>query len=199
MAQVEFDLRQIRVKLIAPKQLFIGEKMLVMNKMKAALVLAMMTGLSACGGGSDEGGGGDPADVPLSAAPALVQQYAGLFNSARAQARTCGSVSAPAVPALEKWNPKMQQAAQKHADDMARNNFFSHTGSDGSDADSRNKSFGYQGLTVVENAAGGRGSPQAIMNAWMQSQGHCLGIMAELARSVALAQSGKYTVMVFGD
>lgn len=171
-----------------------------MKKINNLVAMAALLSLAACGGGDSGGGsGGDPADVPLSAAPALVQQYAGLFNSARAQARTCGSVSTPAVPALEKWNPKMQQAAQKHADDMTRNNFFSHTGSDGSDADSRNKSFGYTGLTVVENAAAGFRSPQAVMNAWMQSQGHCLGIMAELARSVALAQSGKYTVMVFGD
>ncbi|EWS66712.1 Cysteine-rich secretory protein family protein [Hydrogenophaga sp. T4] len=155
--------------------------------------------LAACGGGSDDGGNGDSADVPLSSAPALVQQYAGLFNAARAQSRQCGTVSAPAVAPLTDWNSKLQQAAQKHADDMAKNNFLGHIGSDGSSIDSRTKAFGYTGVTVAENAAGFLGSPQRIMNAWMQSQGHCLGIMAEMARSVALAQSGKYTVMLYGD
>lgn len=170
-------------------------------KFKAYYLAAAATlALTACGGGGDgDDGPGDPADVPLAQAPALVQQYAALFNNARAQSRTCGTVQAPAVQPLTKWNPKMQQAAQKHADDMATNNFLSHTGSDGSDATSRNLAYGYQGTTVVENAMSGRGSPEATTQVWLNSQGHCLGIMAEMARSVALAQSGKYTVMVFGD
>jgi uncharacterized protein YkwD len=169
-----------------------------LKNLKLAALAATVALLTACGGG-DGDSGGDPADVPLAQAPALVQEYAGLFNNARAQARTCGTVAAPAVPPLTKYNPKLQQAAQKHADDMATNGFFSHTGSDGSDATSRNIAAGYKGLSVVENLAGGYGSSSAIMSAWMNSQGHCLGIMADLAKSVALAQSGPYTVMVFGD
>lgn len=165
----------------------------------ARLALAALTALTltACGGGGDDSG--DPADVPLAQAPALVQEYAALFNNARSQARTCGTVAAPAVPALTKYNPKLQQAAQKHADDMATNNFFSHTGSDGSDAEARVRAVGYQGIGVSENLMMGRGSPDATVGVWMNSQGHCLGIMADLAKSVALAQSGPYTVMVFGD
>lgn len=164
-----------------------------------ALGAAMVLALSACGGGDEGGGGGDPADVPLAQAPAQVQQYAALFNAARSQNRTCGSVPAPAVQPLTKWNPALQQAAQKHADDLSGRDVLTHTGADGSDVNSRSKAAGYNGFVVSENIAGGRGSPEAIMNAWMNSQGHCIGIMAGMANSVALAQNGKYTVMVFGD
>ena len=168
-------------------------------KFKAYYLAAAATlALTACGGGGDDGPG-DPADVPLAQAPALVQQYAALFNNARAQSRTCGTVPAPAVQPLTKWNPKMQQAAQKHADDMATNNFFSHTGSDGSDATSRNLAFGYQGLTTVENLVMGPGGPDTKVQSWLDSPGHCLGVMHDVSRTVALAQSGKYVVMVFGD
>lgn len=172
------------------------------NKFKSLAAASALVFLSACGGGGGDAapaGPGDPADVPLAQAPALVQQYAALFNNARAQARSCGTVPAPAVQPLTKWSPKLQQAAQKHADDMAANKFFSHTGSDGSDVNARNLAVGYQGTAVAENLAGGAGSPQAIVQAWMNSQGHCLGIMAGLAQSVAVAKNGVYTVMVFGD
>lgn len=169
------------------------------NSFKLMTVAIASAMLVACGGGGGGGEGpGDPADVPLAQAPALVQQYAALINNARAQARSCGSENVPAAPPLTKWNPKMQQAAQKHADDMARSNSFSHVGSDGSDATSRNVAAGYVGVTTVENLAGGKGSPSAIMAAWMNSPGHCTGIMHEASTTAALAQNGKYTVLVFG-
>jgi uncharacterized protein YkwD len=129
----------------------------------------------------------------------MVQQYATLFNAARAETRTCGTVSAPAVPPLTKWNPRLQQAAQKHADDMAARDFFSHTGSDGSDVNSRVAAAGYEGEAVAENLLKGRVTPQVAVQAWLNSQGHCLGIMAVLAKSVAVAQRGQHFVMVFGD
>jgi uncharacterized protein YkwD len=167
---------------------------------KFAALGAVVLALTACGGGGgDDDGGGDAADVPLSQAPAVVQQYAALFNAARSQSRNCGAVAAPAVQPLTKWNPRLQDSAQKHADDMASKNFFSHTGSDGSDLNVRASRSGYKGIPVSENLAGGKASAETIVALWMNSQGHCLGIMADMARSVALAQNGKYTVMVFGD
>jgi len=52
-----------------------------------------------------------------------------LINAARAESRMCGTVSYAAAPPVT-WNSKLAQAARKHSNDMASNNFFSHTGSD---------------------------------------------------------------------
>lgn len=170
-----------------------------MNKMKVLMAAATALALSACGGGGGSDEGGDPADVPLAQAPALVQQYAALFNVARAKARNCGQDAMPAVQPLTEWNPKLQASAQVHADDMNTKGHFSHIGSDGSDANARAAAHGYIGLVTAENLAGGRGSPTAITNLWLGSDGHCRAIMDSLSHSVVLAQSGKYTVMVFGN
>jgi len=168
-------------------------------KLTAGLIFSTVF-LAACGGGGDDGngGGGDPADVPLSQSPALVQQYAAQLNNARASSRNCGTVAMPAVPSLSKWNSKLQSAAQKHADDMAANSFFSHTGSDGSTADSREDAAGYSGIGIGENLAGARGTPAAITNAWLNSQGHCITVMSEEATTLAVAQKGQYTVLMTG-
>ena len=56
----------------------------------------------------------------------LLQQ----INAARATARTCGATSMPAVSALT-WNDRLFSAAARHSQDMATNNYFSHTSLDG--------------------------------------------------------------------
>lgn len=168
-----------------------------MKKIKNLIALAALLSLTACGGGDNEGGsgGGDPSDVPLSQAPALVQQYAALFNNARSAARNCGSQAMPAVQPLTKYSPDLQAAAQGHADDMNAKGYFSHDRQDGKTV----ADYGYTGMPAAENLAGGVGSPQAITNAWLNSPGHCAGIMNVHSHSVAVAQRGKYTVMLFGD
>lgn len=165
---------------------------------KFAALGAMVLALSACGGGSDDGSGsGDSADVPLAQAPAVVQQYAGLFNSARAQSRQCGNQSMPAVDPLSKWNPKLQASAQAHADDMNAKDYFSHVRQDGkSEID-----YGYTGMPTAENLMKGSSStsPARHVEIWLGSPGHCIAIMNSLSKTVAVARSGAYTVMVYGD
>lgn len=151
--------------------------------------------LTACGGSDEGDSGGDPADVPLAQAPAVVQKYAALMNTARAQARNCGSQTMPAVQPLTKWNPKLQASAQGHADDMNTKGYFSHVRQDGkSEAD-----YGYTGMPTAENLAGGHASAEVITNLWLNSPGHCTAIMNSFSNTVVIAQSGKYTVMVYGD
>ena len=168
-----------------------------MKTIKNLVAMAALLSLAACGGGDNDEGkrGGDPADVPLAQAPALVQQYAALFNNALSVARNCGNEAMPAVQPLTDYNLKLQAAAQGHANDMNAKGYFSHTRQDGKTV----ADYGYTGMLAAENLAGGVGSPQAILNAWMNSPGHCAGIMNVYAHSVALAQRGKYTVMLFGD
>ena len=66
-------------------------------------------------------------------------------------------------------------AARAHSLDMACNNFFSHTGSDGSSPFSRMIAAGYTYSLASENIYAGSGSnnsASAAFNAWMNSEGH---------------------------
>ena len=147
-----------------------------------------------------------PAPVPDTACGStsfqndLLQQV----NAARASARSCGGVLRPAAGALA-WSSPLQVAAARHSTDMAQNNFFSHTGSDGSSVGTRATAAGYSWRGVGENIAAGQATVAAVMNGWLASAGHCNNIMGSDYNDVALAcvsQSGtnygRYWTMVLG-
>ena len=75
------------------------------------------------------------------------------------------------VPPLTLSCP-LNQAAQVHLEDMIENDFFSHTGSDGSSAQDRILAAGYGSGFFGENIAGGYRSAQSVFNGWMSSSGH---------------------------
>lgn len=97
-------------------------------------------------------------------------------NTARSQARNCGSTSYPSTTALD-WDCKLAQAATGHSGDMAQYNFFSHTSSDGTGPGFRIDAQGYQARTWGENIAAGYSSIDAVMTGWLDSPGHCANIM----------------------
>jgi uncharacterized protein YkwD len=68
-------------------------------------------------------------------------------------------------------------AARLHSADMACNNFFSHTGSDGSSLTDRIMRQGYSGYYFGENIAAGYSTPESVVNAWMNSSGHRANIL----------------------
>ena len=67
---------------------------------------------------------------------------------------------------------QLTAAAQGHSQDMACNNIFSHTGSNGSNLSDRMAAQGYVFSAVAENIAAGYGTAQDVFNGWMGSQGH---------------------------
>jgi len=67
---------------------------------------------------------------------------------------------------------KITQAALRHSNDMADNNFFSHTGSDGTRAGIRLDESCYNWQAYGEIIAAGYGSPDGAVEAWMDSPGH---------------------------
>jgi uncharacterized protein YkwD len=72
----------------------------------------------------------------------------------------------------------LMNAAEGHSTDMAVNDFFSHTGSNGSSPGDRITAAGYGGYTHwAENIAAGYSTPAAVMNAWMNSAGHRANIL----------------------
>lgn len=98
-------------------------------------------------------------------------------NQLRAAGASCGSrgTFAPAGPLT--WSTPLTQAAAVHSQDMVANNFFSHTGSNGSTLSSRVNATGYAWSSLGENIAAGYGTVNNVMAGWMASDGHCANIM----------------------
>jgi hypothetical protein len=72
---------------------------------------------------------------------------------------------------------RLTAAAQGHAGDMAKKNFVSHTGSNGSVFDQRILKKGYPNSAMGENVAGGQPSPESVVAGWMASSGHRANIL----------------------
>jgi len=66
----------------------------------------------------------------------------------------------------------LEKAADLHTQNMAKQDFFSHTGKDGSKPWDRAGKAGYETRTIGENIAAGYTSPQSVVNGWINSPGH---------------------------
>jgi uncharacterized protein YkwD len=102
----------------------------------------------------------------------------------------------PPVPELT-WNGQLEQAALNHSIDMYQNDYFSHTGLNGSDPGKRITAAGYTWRTYGENIAKGQSSEQAVMDAWLKSEGHCKNIMGRNFREMGLGRAGNLWTQVF--
>lgn len=132
-------------------------------------------------------------------------QMLNAVNAARSKPQNCGGTLMPAVPALS-WDYDLTAAASRHSGDMANNNFFSHTGSDGSSASQRITDTGYRFYAMGENIAAGYRDIDSVMSSWMKSKGHCENIMSPRVTQMgaALVENidttyGKYWTQVFAS
>ena len=66
----------------------------------------------------------------------------------------------------------LMEAARRHSRDMATNDFFDHTGSDGSSPEDRMRAAGYPLERGAEVLAAGSGDPAVVLAAWMGSPPH---------------------------
>jgi uncharacterized protein YkwD len=85
-------------------------------------------------------------------------------------------------------NGHLALAAQRHADDMVAQGYFSHVSLDGRTFDVRIRQAGYPGRPLAENIAWGGGhlgTPRRIVSGWMDSTGHRQNIL-----NAALRDSG---------
>ncbi|KAK9820975.1 hypothetical protein WJX81_005721 [Elliptochloris bilobata] len=72
---------------------------------------------------------------------------------------------------------ELNSAAQAHSADQARNNFFSHDGSDNSTLADRAAGAGFLTFPLGENIAAGFNSVRSLVLAWMCSEGHRTNLM----------------------
>lgn len=74
-------------------------------------------------------------------------------------------------------NTLLDAAAVTHATDMRNSGFFSHTGSDGSSVSDRAAAAGYRWTAIGENIGQGDITAEAMMDLWMNSDGHRANIL----------------------
>lgn len=96
-----------------------------------------------------------------------------------------------------RYDERLEAVARAHGEDMARNGFFSHTGSDGSDIGQRLLRGGMAYCFAAENIARGQRSLAEVMASWMGSRGHRRNILHRSAHTVGVARTqGDRWVMV---
>lgn len=100
-----------------------------------------------------------------------------LVNENRAAGANCDLKGefGPADPLA--MDPALRCAARLHSMDMYEREFFDHTNPDGVEASARVDAVDFTWSTVGENIAVGQPTPEDVMAAWMESDGHCANIM----------------------
>ncbi|MGW3318364.1 sigma-70 family RNA polymerase sigma factor [Streptomyces fungicidicus] len=133
-----------------------------------------------------------PAKPPQPSAPAAegpAAEVLSLTNTERAKAG-CGPV---------KSDDRLARAAQLHSEDMSANDYFSHTGQNGSSFVDRAKAQGHPS-PGAENIARGQSSAASVMDAWMNSPGHRANILncSLTSLGVGVTESDWTWTQVFG-
>jgi len=105
-----------------------------------------------------------------------------------------------------RFSYQLGQAAQGYAEDLATQNFFSHTGKDGSTLRSRIDATGYDYAAAGENLAAGQTAASSVFQGWMASDGHRANILQKdftevgfgLFDTTGSSDYGLYWVQNFG-
>nr|WP_263327924.1 CAP domain-containing protein [Neobacillus sp. Marseille-Q6967] len=138
-----------------------------------------------------------PAKQPATQAPArttgdvdnIVQQVIDLTNAQRKK---------NGLPAL-KADAQLNGVAQKKSADMAQNNYFSHTSPTYGSPFDMMRDFGVSYKSAGENIAQGQRTPQEVVNAWMNSEGHRKNILSRNFTHIGVGyeKSGHHWTQMF--
>jgi uncharacterized protein YkwD len=97
-----------------------------------------------------------------------------------------------------KSDPRLQAAAQAHANDMATRGYFSHTSLDGRSPAQRVRAAGYPSSYIGENIAWGYRDWNAAITGWMNSAGHRANLLRREYQDIGLGLNDRRYVAVFG-
>ena len=115
-------------------------------------------------------------NVPDPGVADIRDEFLAALNQARSVNRTCGTTPYGPAPPVS-WSDNLAMAAYLHSEDMVLNNFFSHTGADGSTPGQRISRQGYPWWTYGENIAVGYPTVSSVLQGWLGSEGHCRNLM----------------------
>ncbi len=152
---------------------------------------------------------GDASAMSASVAPWLAADPASAPVPARRDAATVVTLTnaerTRAGLPVYRQNTQLMQAAQLHADQMAKLGRMDHVlrGARYPDAPDRLAAAGYQWSAYAENVAMGQRTPGEVLRSWMQSTGHRGNILStnvtEMGAGYAADTAGRiYWVQVFG-
>ncbi|WP_396954187.1 CAP domain-containing protein [Neobacillus niacini] len=136
-----------------------------------------------------------PAPKPAAPAPTTgnvsqyVQQVIDLTNAQRSKS---------GLPAL-KADSQLSGVAQKKSVDMQQNNYFSHTSPTYGSPFDMMRDFGVTYKSAGENIAQGQRTPQEVVNAWMNSEGHRKNILSANFTHIGVGyeKSGNHWTQMF--
>lgn len=171
-----------------------------MRRLAALPSLALAAAVSGCGHPVPP-----PTRTPAPRVPARADVYCLDERARDVIARVNDERKRRGLPALEP-DERLQEAAQRHAADMARGNFMAHEGSDHSMVTDRADRSGYRWTTIAENVAAGYPDPAAVVTGWMNSPGHRSNILDGGVRHTGVGFAYRtdtplhsYWVQVFGQ
>lgn len=97
----------------------------------------------------------------------------------------------------ENW--ELSRVARYKSQDMKDNNYFSHTSPTYGSPFNMMKNFGISYKSAAENIAKGQQTPQAVVNAWLNSSGHRANIMNPSFTQIGVGyvKSGNYWTQMF--
>jgi len=183
------------------KDLFPGKALIY--RCLAVLTVFSILILPACGGGGD--GNGNVTDPGGSVIPPQIgndpdpgvadirDEFLAAVNQARSVNQICGNTPRGPAPPVS-WSDNLAMAAYLHSEDMVLNDFFSHTGADGSTPGQRISRQGYPWRTYGENIAVGYPTVSSVIQGWLGSEGHCMNLMnpafTEIGAGYAIGQFG---------
>ncbi|WP_458791637.1 CAP domain-containing protein [Yoonia sp. MH D7] len=143
--------------------------------MKYLLALFSLGWLAACGGTSI----GSMAYEPPVTSP-RDQSFGNILNKVR-----IGN-GANAVT----YDSRLDAAAQGHADDMVKRDYFNHISPEGGDVEDRIIAQGYTPRAWGENLSGGQQSEADTLRAWQDSPAHDAMLNAQSLEDFGLGVSG---------
>ncbi|WP_404441970.1 CAP domain-containing protein [Sutcliffiella horikoshii] len=159
-----------------------------------------------------------PAEAPKQEAPKQEapspQQQAPQQNAEKpATEQTAGAVSEFEKKVVELTNAErekqglapleldeeLSKVAKDKSKDMQQNNYFSHNSPTHGSPFDMMKKYGIQYNTAGENIAQGQQSPEEVVNAWMNSEGHRANIMNENFTHIGVGhvEEGNYWTQMF--
>lgn len=94
---------------------------------------------------------------------------------------------------------QLSRVARYKSQDMSDNNYFSHISPTYGSPFEMMKSFGISYKTAGENIAKGQATPEAVVNAWMNSSGHRANILNTSFTKIGVGYvaKGKYWTQMF--
>lgn len=112
-----------------------------------------------------------------------------LVNKHRADGASCGGDKKPSAKPLA-MDASLRCAARAHSADMADRGYFAHDTPDGVSPWDRIAAADYDANATGENIAAGYPDPEAVVDGWMNSPGHCNNIMNQGSNEIGVGYHG---------